>query len=1053
MVVKVSTGITVSQLKGILELLAKSGIYEAVFYVDGREVFTRAMNPAHTVLVEISGTWYADFKSESGYIVLKHVEALLRGIARKRDWLSLEVVDNTVRVEDFEAGEFYRNVEELKKAGYTPLQEIPGIDMILEKAKAMVEVDRGDMLRWFVSRVERFEGDIFVGVKTNEPYIGFSAGDIPFETFIFKDFTNIKWESDVATIVRADMLLTTLPYTWFRSRGAPRVSINIVHAGPLVVTYRVDELNVRVAIAPVEMDPKELEELVGNLLRESPTSEREPPNTEVKITVPIDLLARFVDIFREFGFSMVLEEGRPLLYGLSSDKTTAYIADVSAEYTRAPRIPKAGFYSEHPALENIDIYTYLTDKVVINIDSDGKVYLWTMDVEASLDEDVFKDYQAIMNKLKHIAYERHAFNYKTRVRDLRRIIDSAVERLRVKAELARATLYRPCIVISSNGNVYGYEERVGIVYVETLKGYTVERDRYTAVMVEGLKLILSPLDPSASIWIYLWEEGKPGAVPLVLHSEPYGGVELWAAIAPLLVEDKLLVEAGVISRPPPPPARIEEVVEKLRDAVSEAREIADTAMDADNKAVAAITVLEAAEEPPEAAEARAREATKTIEGVLAEIGRARKVLEDIIKFVEEQPEDVRRNALVTSYTASARSYLEELERLAKRLEERRARIEELLKTYKQRYEEKRKPPAPPAPPPPAYPREPPEKPWEVEYWERQLKLNVLGWRQETPPGFRFPVWVLWVVDEGTGEVVRAIMGYPYTEQYRYALTRIVNKAGYTVTVLTFREDREAVEARVPPQPEVSMVAEEALRAVREAVEAKPDIRAAREEAVRLLAAKPFSWSEFRSEIKRFYERIPVWEKAVEDRNALALYSYLSTFRDRMRSWLERLARVEPEIHSSYEEVEKAKPKLPPPKLTREEVEKLWAVWSETLSRHGIDPYRYKEDFDEIVAIAPSFKEASVMIEQELRNIIADWELERMMYRVQPPAVQLNWKQIGWGVAFIKSRLLFLDMEAEKRNTIGCYIVLREILDATYKLLDALRHNPDVKRFRDVTGLD
>ncbi len=349
-----------------------------------------------------------------------------------------------------------------------------------------------------------------------------------------------------------------------------------------------------------------------------------------------------------------------------------------------------------------------------------------------------------------------------------------------------------------------------------------------------------------------------------------------------------------------------------------------------------------------------------------------------------------------------------------------------------------------------YPREPSEKPEEVKYWEKQLKLNVLGWRRETPPGFRYPVWVLWVRDEGTGEVVRIVMGYPYTERERYRLVRITNKLEHEVTVLAFREERPKVEAKVPPHPEVSQTVEEAEKSVEEVIAGKPEIKKAMEEALRMMAEKPFRWEEFSKDIRHFWERIPAWERAVAERNEVALYSYLVVFRNKVRVWLDRLAKVSPELHERFA---KAEIRLPEPKLSKEEIDRLWSIFEEALRKEGIDPYRYKREyFDVDVATAETYDEALWMVREDIRHIIAQHKLEKMTFKVRKPR-RFSWKEIGWGVSFIKVKMMSLMTEAVSRNAVNAYKILREILDATYKLLEMLQKSTAVRRFRDTTGIE
>jgi hypothetical protein len=353
------------------------------------------------------------------------------------------------------------------------------------------------------------------------------------------------------------------------------------------------------------------------------------------------------------------------------------------------------------------------------------------------------------------------------------------------------------------------------------------------------------------------------------------------------------------------------------------------------------------------------------------------------------------------------------------------------------------------------PREPAEKPREVETWERQLRVNIIGWRQETPPGFRYPVWVLWVKDEETGEVVKVVMGYPYTEHHKYRLVRTTNKAGYKVNFMAFAEEAPKVAPRLPPHPEVSRSLEMAARSVETAMRAIPEeVRRATEEVVKALAARPFDWRELKADVSKLYEKISAWERCVEERNDVGLYSYLVAFKDRMRAWLERVARAIPELHAKFEE---AKVKAPPPRLPREDVERLWKLWEETLRKHGIDPHKYKEEyFDVDVGIAERYEDALLMIQDDLKWIIAQEQQRRAHFDVEKPEVKVerfSWKRIGQGVGYIKVRLMYLLDAIEKRNLYAAYEAIRDIIDASYRLLEILRLSPNVKKFRDLTGLE
>jgi archaellum component FlaC len=533
---------------------------------------------------------------------------------------------------------------------------------------------------------------------------------------------------------------------------------------------------------------------------------------------------------------------------------------------------------------------------------------------------------------------------------------------------------------------------------------------------------------------------------------------------------------GVPPPPPPPPAppapparELQEAVKALEPDVDKAVKLCDSAHNAIDSVLRAINSLEAEVDAvlKAFAEGRYHDVARDAEGAIKKlepsipgiessvedakkrVEEARRALEDVERRVKElreraeragvKPEEVGLVALEAS-VASSRQKLEAVAKIsidAKPLREKLDRLRKVL-------EEARRKAATVAP------REPPEKPREVEFWERQLRVNIVGWRQETPPGFRYPVWVIWVVDEGSGSVVRAVMGYPYTEHHRYKLVRVVNKQGYPVNLLVFAEDATLVEVKVPPAPEVSRAIEVASKKVEAAT--PPDVKRAYEEVMGMLAARPFSWSELKRDAKYFYERIPAWESAAEQRNGVALYSYIVSFLHKMEPWIERLGREVPELHKAYEVAVKAPP--PKPKLPEREVEELWRLFSEILRKHGVDPEKYREEFLLDVAVAETFKEAQFMVTERARFIVTDEELKKLTYEVERPrAVKLDWKQVSRGVAYIKVRLMLLLEACEKRNLEAAYRLVREAVDAAQTIKEMLLQDPAVRRFKEATGLE
>jgi hypothetical protein len=611
--------------------------------------------------------------------------------------------------------------------------------------------------------------------------------------------------------------------------------------------------------------------------------------------------------------------------------------------------------------------------------------------------------------------------------------------------------------------------------------------------------IVAPNFSEASTWLrdrgFLRPLTEPDIVD-VLSKMP--GARVWDVESELLARgvdptnaERMLEELlrrGVVERergryylkgvppppPPPPPApppikELQEAVKALEPGVEKAAKLCDSAHNAVDSVLRAIGSLEAEADGVFKAFAEGRyhdvvrdaeSAIKKLEGSIPgvessveearrRVEEARRALEDVERRVEElreraeragvKPEEVGLTALEASI-ASSRQKLEAVARISIDVKPLKEKLERLRKAL----EEARRKAAVTAP------REPPEKPREVEFWERQLRVNIIGWRQETPPGFRYPVWVVWVVDEGTGSIVRAVMGYPYAEHHRYKLVRVVNKQGYLVNLLVFAEDAPLVEVKAPPAPEVSRAIEVASRKVE--ATSPPDVKRAYEEVARMIATKPFSWSELRGDARHFYERMPAWESAAEQRNGIALYSYIVTFKHKMEPWIERIGREVPELHKAYETAVKAPP--PKPKLPEREVEELWRIFSDILKKHGVDPERYRDEFTLDVAVAETFKEALFMVTERARFIITDEELKKLTYEVERPrVVKLDWKQISRGVAYVKVRLMLLLEACEKRNLEAAYRLVREAVEAAQTMKEMLLQDPAVRRFKEMTGLE
>jgi uncharacterized coiled-coil DUF342 family protein len=546
--------------------------------------------------------------------------------------------------------------------------------------------------------------------------------------------------------------------------------------------------------------------------------------------------------------------------------------------------------------------------------------------------------------------------------------------------------------------------------------------------------------------------------------------EFWTEYTHLADTVKSAEEALAKAPKPPPEAeelrrRVEEVkprVEGLAKRVGELYALADSlAKQVGSAEAEADSVLKDFTEGRYRDVVAKTEATsKLVEDTAAKVGRSleelgqrltevRRELEELSGVVSDlrsraervgvKPEDVDI-AVLENYISRARTQLDSLPKVdVETLKRKVGRLREVLEESRKRVEK-------------TIPREPPEKPPDVAFWERYIGAEVVGWVMDTPPGFRYKVWVLWVRDEGTGEIVKVVTGIPSDHFNLYRAVTITGKYGARRTLLSPIEEAERVAVRLPPHPEVSETVSESGRAVTRIL--PEDVRRAVEEVRRMLAERPFSWGDFRRDVLYYLNAVASWERTVEARDAVSLYSYLVVFRNKFSAWVESLGRVVPELHERYEAVRVRRPVAPA--LSREEIERLWTIWSEILRKNDVDPEKYREVFEDCVAVARSFAEAAKILELEARDIVAEERLRRRDFDVgkpkPEPKYRLNWKDVARGIAYVKVRLMSLAAATEARDAISAYRILREILDTTEVLIQMLLTLPDVRKFKDMTGL-
>jgi len=78
-------------------------------------------------------------------------------------------------------------------------------------------------------------------------------------------------------------------------------------------------------------------------------------------------------------------------------------------------------------------------------------------------------------------------------------------------------------------------------------------------------------------------------------------------------------------------------------------------------------------------------------------------------------------------------------------------------------------------------------------------------------------------------------------------------------------------------------------------------------------------------------------------------------------------------------------------------------------------------------------------------------MKKMMFPAEKPA-RFSWKDMSRGIAYIKVKLMVLQDDIGARNAISAYRALRNIVDTTYRLLEILQQSPNIRKFREMTGL-
>ena len=320
-------------------------------------------------------------------------------------------------------------------------------------------------------------------------------------------------------------------------------------------------------------------------------------------------------------------------------------------------------------------------------------------------------------------------------------------------------------------------------------------------------------------------------------------------------------------------------------------------------------------------------------------------------------------------------------------------------------------------------------PNEIRGYINLLHLNVVGTPEKRVlPGFKEPAWLIPIRDEGTGETVKIVMGYPYTTLENYKLITVTNKLGRVITVLTLKEEAEKVEIPVPPKCEV----EEAIKRA--------------EEAVPMVAVKArIDWKQIGSIAKRIQEWLKAAEKQAEKRNSIAIYTFTKSIIDWLQSIKEKLL-AEAEWLREYE----VKPERPELKvLTEREYERLWQEFSKELSEENIDPSVFKERFDSLIAWNMPYEDNRAILLDEARSIILESKMKKYVKRLPLKLVRFSWKWVGWAISSLKLDAEVLKSAVKNRNVVQAYSTTAKMVEAAQKLKRLLELSPEVIEFKQL----
>ena len=335
--------------------------------------------------------------------------------------------------------------------------------------------------------------------------------------------------------------------------------------------------------------------------------------------------------------------------------------------------------------------------------------------------------------------------------------------------------------------------------------------------------------------------------------------------------------------------------------------------------------------------------------------------------------------------------------------------------------------APPPKPPKGIPVE--ELPEEIRGYVDLLRVNVVEKpEKKLLPGFKATTWVIPLHDEETCDTVHIVHHHPYTMLEKYRLVKITNKKGDIITVLTLKEEWEKLAVPSPKEEEIHEAISYAQKAVPERV-----------------VTAPIDWKWLRSLATRIQSWIKSAEAQAEKRNAIAVYTMVSSIVDWLNDAKKRMLEGAEVLR-----MHKARKEKPVMKILEDyEYRSLWESFSEELREEGIKPEDYKERFDALIAWNMDYFDNQAVLIDEVRGIILEKKMKKYLKKLPLKPLKFSWKWLSWGLSSLKVEVEVLRDAVKQENAIQAYATATKMNQTAEKLKSLLELQPEVIGFKEL----